>query len=828
MKAIIMAGGEGTRLRPLTCNRPKPMVPIMNKPVMEHIIHLLKKHDIKEIGVTLQYMPQIIQEYFGDGSEFGVSIKYFIEETPLGTAGSVKNAEEFLDDTFVVISGDALTDIDLEEAISYHNSKEAVATLVLAKVDVPLEYGVVVTDTDGRITRFLEKPSWSEVFSDTVNTGIYILNPMLLNYFKRGEIFDFSKDLFPILLKNQQPMYGYISKNYWCDIGDLNAYQQCHFDIFDGKVSIHNELKLIGDRVWAEENVQIDEGAIINGPVLLGSNTKIKSNVIISPYTVIGSNNIISEQSSLKRTILWKGCNIGKRAELRACILCDKVSLKDGSSVFEQSVIGDATTIMERAVIKPGIKIWPSKLVESETEINVNLVWGAKYSKILFGEKGIVGEVNVDITPEFASRLGASYGVLLKSNGKVAISSDQANASYMLKNSFVSGLLSSGVEVYDFREQLLPVTRHAVKFFGLQGGIHLGTVSNNNDSKLVIDFLDAHGINISRGMERKLENTFIREDFSRCEARDVKGIKIVDDFVSYYLRDQINKVKNKKLDFKVLINSSNSLVEKMIIPIMSELGCKADITNLHITDIKSGRIMSTATQIGYLSNQILSTGADIGAMIEDNGEKMLLFDEKGRFISEEMFWCLICLIILKNVKGATVIVPISAPSIIDRMAAEYEGKVLRTKTSALEVMGKMMVSHGQNSSMNDQFILNFDAIGSLIKIMDFIKTNEIKLSQLVDSIPSFYITKKEVECPWNAKGKVIRQIIEESNDQNIELMEGVKIYKDGGWVLVLPDAERPVCKVIGEGYTEEFAESITDMFVSRVKEIGQSSLTYSS
>ncbi|MCG8502083.1 MAG: NDP-sugar synthase, partial [Firmicutes bacterium] len=400
MKALIMAGGEGTRLRPLTCNRPKPMVPVMNKPVMEHIIQLLKQHNITEIGVTLQYMPQIIREYFGDGSDLGVNIRYYVEESPLGTAGSVKNAEEFLDDTFIVISGDALTDINLSKAIAYHQNNNAVATLVLARVDVPLEYGVVVTDNHGKITRFLEKPSWSEVFSDTVNTGIYILNPRVLAYFNAGEKFDFSKDLFPLLMEDEQPMYGYVAEGYWCDIGDLSAYQQCHFDILDGKVNIPNHAREIAEKVWVEDPVEIADTAQITGPVLIGSHTKIKDYAAISDFTVIGSDNIIGEYSSFKRTILWKGCNIGQKVQLRGCTLCNKAQVKEASSVFEQAVVGGNTVVKERAVVKPGIKIWPSKTVESDTEINVNLVWGAKYSKMLFGEKGILGEVNVDLTPE--------------------------------------------------------------------------------------------------------------------------------------------------------------------------------------------------------------------------------------------------------------------------------------------------------------------------------------------------------------------------------------------------------------------------------------------
>src|SRR5690554_6704997 len=196
MKAVIMAGGEGTRLRPLTCNLPKPMVPILNKPMMEHIIKLLKRHQITDIASTLWYLPRDVTDYFGDGSDFGVKMEYYVEEEPLGTAGSVKNAEQFLDETFIVVSGDSLTDIDLTKAVEFHRANNAVATLVLTKVSNPLNYGIVITAEDGRIRQFLEKPSWSEVFSDTVNTGIYVLEPEVLQLFDKGQNFDFSKDLF--------------------------------------------------------------------------------------------------------------------------------------------------------------------------------------------------------------------------------------------------------------------------------------------------------------------------------------------------------------------------------------------------------------------------------------------------------------------------------------------------------------------------------------------------------------------------------------------------------------------------------------------------------
>jgi mannose-1-phosphate guanylyltransferase/phosphomannomutase len=224
MKAVIMAGGQGTRLRPLTSNQPKPMIPIVNTPCMEHIVRLLKDHGFTEIVVTLQFMPEEIQDYFGDGSDWGVSIGYSIEDAPAGTAGSVKLAEEHLEgERVLVISGDALTDCDLSRVLEFHENNGAEATMVLKSVENPLDFGIVITEEDGRISRFLEKPAWGQVFSDTVNTGIYVLEPTALAEIPSEGEYDFSKELFPKLLEAGRPLYGYVTEDYWEDIGTSNS-----------------------------------------------------------------------------------------------------------------------------------------------------------------------------------------------------------------------------------------------------------------------------------------------------------------------------------------------------------------------------------------------------------------------------------------------------------------------------------------------------------------------------------------------------------------------------------------------------------------------------
>ncbi|HEV2713596.1 MAG TPA: nucleotidyltransferase family protein [Gaiellaceae bacterium] len=251
MKAVVMAGGEGTRLRPLTSNQPKPMVSIVGKPCMEHIIELARGHGFEDVIVTVAFLPQAIRSYFGDGSSLGINIEYSVEESPLGTAGSVRLASGLLDDTFLVISGDALCDFDLAKLVEFHRERGAAATIALKRVENPLEFGIVVTDSDGRVERFLEKPSWSQVFSDTINTGVYVLEPGVLKHVPTDRAYDFSKELFPLLLEMGRPLYGFITEGYWQDIGNLAQYRQANFDALDGNVNLQIPGVRLRGNVWS-------------------------------------------------------------------------------------------------------------------------------------------------------------------------------------------------------------------------------------------------------------------------------------------------------------------------------------------------------------------------------------------------------------------------------------------------------------------------------------------------------------------------------------------------------------------------------------------------
>src|ERR1700761_253075 len=299
-----MAGGEGTRLRPMTANQPKPLLPVANRPIMEHVLRLLRRHGFTATVVTVQFLAALVRNYFGDGEDFGMELQYATEEMPLGTAGSVKNAEDALrDEPFLVISGDALTDIDLTAMVRFHKEQGALVTVGLTRVPDPLEFGIVIADEDGRIQRFLEKPTWGQVFSDTVNTGIYVMEPEVFDFIPAAEQVDWSEDVFPALLAKDKLLYGYVADGYWEDVGTHEKYLKAHADVLSRRVAVELDAFEVAPGVWVGEGAHVDPGAKLEGPLYIGDYAQVESGAELLEYTVLGSNVVVKHDASLHRAI---------------------------------------------------------------------------------------------------------------------------------------------------------------------------------------------------------------------------------------------------------------------------------------------------------------------------------------------------------------------------------------------------------------------------------------------------------------------------------------------------------------------------------------------
>lgn len=811
MKAVIMAGGEGTRLRPLTCNKPKPMVPVANKPVMEHIIELLQEHSIKDIAVTLQYMPQVIKDYFGDGKDRNVNLQYFVEDKPLGTAGSVKNAEDFLDETFIVISGDALTDVDIDKAVEFHRKKGAIATLVLKKVDIPLDYGVVVTNEEGRITKFLEKPSWSEVFSDTVNTGIYILSPEIFSYFQKGIFYDFSRDLFPELLRDGKPMYGYVTENYWCDIGDLRAYNQANIDTLNKSVSVKIPYKSAKPGIWIGNSSRISESAVIHQPVIIGNNCVIGDNAVIGPDCIIGDFCVIDAGVSIKKSVIIRNSCISKNCELRGAVICERVNIHEGVQIYENAIIGELTTINQNACIKPEVKIWPEKLIEEETTVNTNVVWGSRFKKSFFGNRGVCGELNVDITPEFVSKLAASYAATMKAGSRVVISCDGETASVMLKASMTAGVMSVGCGVIDFANTILSSERRYIKTCKAEGGIYISS-SANGDSKINILLMDSKGLDIKKDFERKIETAFCREDFRRSRANEVRKLENKEPDIELYVQNALHMLGNRKIGAKIAYFTPLDFADEIIKKVLKETNCKGGRLFLESNINSEDRIIDS------LRKMVLSKKYDIGVVFDRNFEKLIIIDKNGKEHRGENLRLLIVSALLASKKASTLVVPYNSTQLIDEMASKINTRVFRTKTSSQDIM--RAIAEQTDESCELQLAVNFDAIFTLCFLLLTVKKLGISFEEFAEGLPTINMKVLEVSCPWNAKGKVIRELINEKNAQK-ECLEGVMLTSSQGRVLILPDAERPVCNIISEAATAEFADELSISYEEKVKRIAK-------
>ena len=368
MKAVILVGGEGTRLRPLTCNTTKAMVPILNRPLMEHLIRYLRGHEIRDIILAMSYLPDHIQGHLGDGADLGVHLTYLTEEQPLFTAGAVKNAEAFLDEPFFVFNGDIITGIDLIDMMSRHRQIKPKMSIALTPVDNPTLYGVVETDAQGMVERFVEKPSWEEVTTNVINAGIYIFEPEVLSYIPPATPSTFEHHLFPLLLEKGEPMLSYTSDTYWIDIGTPEKYLKLHHDVLSGQApSLSSYLGKTSQEAQIGSNSTIHPSAEISGPVLIGEEGIVAKGAQIKGPAVLGPRCQVAEGALVEGAILWHDSKVGKKAILRNCVVASNNHIQEESQVLDNCVLGDNVVVGRNSKLPQGTKIWPDKRIAAGT-----------------------------------------------------------------------------------------------------------------------------------------------------------------------------------------------------------------------------------------------------------------------------------------------------------------------------------------------------------------------------------------------------------------------------------------------------------------------------
>lgn len=820
-KAVIMAGGFGTRLRPLTMKIPKPMVPILNYPMMGHIIDLLKKYNLKDIVSVLYFQPDVISDYFKNGSEFGIKMDYVQAVADYGTAGSIRNAHEHvnLNERFIIISGDVLTDFDLQKAIDFHIEKKADATLLLTRHETPLQYGIVMTDEEGRINKFLEKPSWGEVFSDTINTGIYILEPHVVDMIPLREEFDFSKDLFPLMLKNKMNLFGYIAEGYWRDVGNLDEYQIGQIDALLGKV------KLSTTKYGVSKTSKIDESVKIDGNVVIGENVIVEKNVKLR-NCVIGPNVKISEGSSLNGVTIWQDTSIGKFTELTDDVLTSNIVVGDNTTIQENVFISDNCIIGENVTITPNVKLWPDKNVYDSSTLSRSLVQEEKWQRELFTDARISATSNIEINPEFGAKLGACLGMIFGKNARLLASRDPNKVSRIMKRSITAGIMSVGVTINDLQVTSIPQTRQELRTGKYNGGFHVRRSVRNPEQTDII-FFSEDGRDISISDAKKIERYFYGEEIKRVKTNEVGSLSFPERTNEIYIERYINSL-NKEIiqesNFKLLIDYSYGLASTILPSILGRMNISALSLHDYVDPMKFHPDPTNNIEINNEAGEIMkSLNYNLGFTLESGAEKIAMIDQRGKWFSSQRLLSIVTKLFLETseIKAPyKIAVSITASSEVDIIAKEYNVEVVRIKNNHSAMMEASnneeikFIGGIYGGFIFPEFLFASDGMYSVGKIIEMLAKTGLKPSEIDDKLPRRHIEIGEVHCQWSKRGQLMRNLMNYSENMERQLVEGVKIFIENESILFMPSKESSSFVIYSESDSVETSKKNLEKYKS--------------
>jgi mannose-1-phosphate guanylyltransferase/phosphomannomutase len=817
MKAVVMAGGEGTRLRPLSSQYPKPMVPVVGTPVIEHNLRLLRDHGITEVVVTLHYLGADIRNRLGDGADLEMTIDYVVEDRPLGTAGSVRNAAHLLDDTFLIMSGDCLTDIDLSRLIAEHRERGALASICLTSVPNPLEYGAVITGSDSRVEHFLEKPSWGEVFSDHVNTGMYVIEPEVLEQIKLGASVDWSQDVFPRMLRRREPLFGFVAEGYWCDIGNIPSFLQANWDALAGRVRCHIPGHQEGD-VWIGEDVELGRGSVIEGLAFLGDEVKLKAGTHLTGPVIIDRYSVIDENARVASSVIWPHSYIGEGCRLTGAVVGRGVTIKNNTLVEDGAVVGDDCVIGQASRIQAGVRIWPHKEIQPGSTVNESVVWAGGWRRGLFSSWGMTGLINVELTPEFCARLGAAFAATLPRGAVIAVARDSARSSRMITRAVVSGIVSGGARVRDLDELPVPVTQFATRYGRSDAGIHV-LVSPLDQRSADVRFFDRDGLPIDKRAERRLENLYFREDFRRAafyEMGDIEEqIGALPDYVQHLL-GSVDAEAIRAARFRLVIDYDYSQASQVLPEVLHRLGVTTVPLNAGVAEGPRHRTVPEETAL-----ITRTVHADVGCLFNATGERLQVIDDQGNVLTAyELFGLLARWWSRRGVMLAPASAPQWVRGLVEAQGSDFvttigePNQVLRAAASP----GACLATDGDGGFVWPYFFGAFDGMYTLVKLLELRAVVGEPLSAATARLPrAAYLSTTEV-VPWEAKGRVMRTLLEEHRDYTVDLVDGIKVFVDDGFVLVRPDPDEPACHIVASVGDELRGRRLLDEYSRRVRD----------
>ena len=754
MKAVILAGGEGSRLRPLTCTLPKPMAKILGKPIIEYIFDILCVSGVTDAAITLGYLPHIIEENYENGYK-NLNLEFFREEEPLGTAGSVKIAAAGFDEPFAVISGDALCNFDIKKIMDYHKASGAKITIVATDADNPCEYGIVKADKENRVLGFVEKPSWTQAVSNLANTGVYIINPECLELIPKNKKYDFASDLFPLMLERDMPIYCYHTAEYWCDVGNIEAYLKCQRDAFDKKIKPPAGSSASG--IYSKKELPDGDYSIVP-PVYIGEKVEIEEGAVIGPYTVIDDNCFIGKNAKIRYSAVLENSWIACDSSVTGALVCSGAALKKRSSLFEGCVAGSGSVIGENAAVKPSVRVWPGKIIGNGAAVNSDVRYGNIKAKYL-SDGGVDEAQGVRLDVVTCTRLGLSLGNSSAVH-RVGIANDGSACARMMQNAVVSGLIASGCSVWDFGESFDSQLKFLVNMCGVDAGLFVCGSEERS-----ISICDGFGLSVPRYLEREIERGMSLCEFCEASAEKMKETSDMSDIKHLYMREIMKQAPYGLEGIGVSFESKNEAVKNMLFNCVSKLGAEF--------------------------------GNELVFEVDEKGATVCALTKSGK-IGHDKLLAVCCLDEMR--KGKNIAIPYDAPDYLDKLAENCGRKSLRylgTPADNSDFSARKLAEK--------QFFVR-DGLFLAVKLLSVMKEKNCTLDRLVSEIPQKYIVEKSVGIDFSPSYLSAIAGVEKVRRNNN--YEGVRVVRSEGRLLVIPERNGEKVRIFAEADTMETAEEM--------------------
>ncbi len=828
MRAVVMAGGEGTRLRPLTSSVPKPLLPVVGEPIMGHVLRLLHRHGVGEAVVTVQYLAGNVRSYFGDGAEYGVRLTYATETVPLGTAGSVKNAQSGLQgERFLVVSGDALTDIDLTDLIGFHEQAGALVTVALARKPNVLEFGNVITGEGGRVERFIEKPTWGQVVSDTVNTGIYVMEPQVLDLIQADERVDWSADVLPELLAAGHAIYGHVTDAYWEDVGTLESYLAVQGDVLSGAVDARISGFEVAPDVWLGEGAVVDPQAQVTAPSFIGANAHVERDCVVGPGTVLGNNVVLRRGARALGSLLDAAVYVDTGSQIHAALVGRSCEIRARVRVGPQAVIAEGCVLGEEVTINPGVHVYADKQIEAGTTVADNVIWESQASRSLFGPRGVSGLVNLDITPEMVVRLAASYAALLPKGSTVTVARDHSRAARAMNRTLAGSLTAAGLSVRDLRIAPLPIARSDTAR-AAQGGVYLRTTLGLPES-LDLLLLDDSGSDLSVPEQQKLQRILVRRDFRRALPDEIGDIstphRAVDDY-AVQLASSVDTSGVADADLKIVVDAGAGAAALVLPRVLSALGVDVLIVNGRLNERQP-----TSTPASYhaamdrLAELVSSSSSDLGVRFDPTGERLSLVDETGTPFTHGRALLVMLDLVAAERRCGVIAVPAHTTRVSRDVTRYHAVDVVWTggSTAALAARaratpGLIFAGDGRGGFIVPEMGANVDGIAAFVRLVGMVARTRLTLSAINQRIPEAHVAKAAVPTPWSRRGTMMRRLVQAAGHRIEPAPEGVLIREDdGASVLVVPDQTEALIRLWVEADDQDRAEDLLAQWYSLIE-----------